>query len=75
MINKLKYKFKSLFLPRVGEFIYIEGDNKRVSSAEIINFIYNNFIYNDFSRRHSFIGSFNININCSFMAMLYKYII
>ena len=22
--------FKSLFLPRVAEFIYIEGDNKRV---------------------------------------------
>ena len=33
--------FKSLFLPRVAGFIYIEGDNKRVSSAEIINFIYN----------------------------------
>ena len=28
--------FKSLFLPRVAEFIYIEGDNRRVSSAGII---------------------------------------
>ena len=28
---KVKYfkTFKSLFLPRVAEFIYIEGDNKR----------------------------------------------
>ena len=25
-----KAKFKSLFLPRVADFIYIEGDNKRV---------------------------------------------
>ena len=33
--------FKSLFLPRVAEFIYIEGDNKRVSSAGMINCIYN----------------------------------
>ena len=24
------YIFKNLFLPRVAEFIYIEGDNKRV---------------------------------------------
>ena len=36
--------FQSLFLPRVAEFIYIEGDNKRVSSAGIINFIYNETI-------------------------------
>ena len=26
------YGFKSLFLPRVAEFIYIEGDNKRMCS-------------------------------------------
>ena len=25
-----KYRSKSLFLPRVAEFIYIEGDNNRV---------------------------------------------
>ena len=31
-----KQPFKSLFLPRVAEFIYIEGDNKIV-----INKIYN----------------------------------
>ena len=34
-------EFKSLFLPREAEFIYIEGDNKIISFAEIINFIYN----------------------------------
>ena len=33
------YTFKSLFLPRVAEFIYMEGDNKGVSSAGIKNFI------------------------------------
>ena len=36
--------FKSLFLPRVAEFIYIEGDNKRVVSS---NFIYNELGIND----------------------------
>ena len=30
------FSFKSLFLPRVAEFIYIEGDNKRVVSSSII---------------------------------------
>ena len=35
----LNPEFKSLFLPRVAEFIYIEGDNKRVYSAGIIHFI------------------------------------
>ena len=37
IMNSLK--IKNLFLPRVAEFIYIEGDNKSVSSARIINFI------------------------------------
>ena len=32
-------------MPRVAEFIYIEGDKKKsVSSADIINFIYNETI-------------------------------
>ena len=45
MFDEWKNIFKSLFLPRVAEFIYIEGDNKRfVSSARIINFIYNETI-------------------------------
>ena len=48
--------FKSLFLPRVAEFIYTEGDNKSVSSAGIINIIYLNKIYNS-SRRHTFLLS------------------
>ena len=42
-LNKT-FVFKSLFLPRVWEFIYTEVDNKRVSSAEIINFVYNETI-------------------------------
>ena len=41
MMHPLRIKYKSLFLPRVAEFIYIEGDNKTVSSAGITNFIYN----------------------------------
>ena len=33
--------FKSLFLPRVAEFIYLEGDNKKVCLLlELKNFIY-----------------------------------
>ena len=32
--------YKSLFLPRVAEFIYIEGDNKRVVSR--LQLIYRN---------------------------------
>ena len=31
-------------MPSVAEFIYIEGDNKRVSFARNINFIYNETI-------------------------------
>ena len=57
LVHKRNYWiiFKSLFLPRVAEFIYIEGANKRVSSARIINFIFFfviNKIYNS-SRRHT----------------------
>ena len=42
---EFKYKFKNLFLQRLAEFIYIEGDNKKsVSSAGTIHFIYNETI-------------------------------
>ena len=35
---------KSLFLPRVAEFIYIEGDNKRVCLQLELYINYNNYI-------------------------------
>ena len=47
-------------MPRVAEFIYIEGDNKRVSSARIINCIYNENPVNQlffFLLRESGVGS------------------
>ena len=42
---QIQIKFKSIFLPRVAEFIYIEGDNKRVCLLwELYIFIYNDTI-------------------------------
>ena len=63
---KDELEFKSLFLPRVAEFIYIEGDNKRVSSAGIINFIYNETIVSRAlpSSLSFFFVSFNIKKFC-----------
>ena len=75
---KFYFVFKSLFLPRVAEFIYIEGDNKWVSSVGIINVIYNENIvsralssssvdYNWFDG----INVWNLRFTCILLLILY----